>query len=46
MELYSPSVFSLTIKKSMSPGFFPLRGEGTPTLILQALSLYIDQILF
>ena len=30
MELYSPSVFSLTIKKSMSPGFFPVGGEGTP----------------
>ncbi len=27
---YSPSVFSLTTQKSMSPGLFPASGHGTP----------------
>ena len=30
IELYSPSVFSRTIQKSISPGLRPANGEGTP----------------
>ena len=29
-ELYSPSVFSRTTRKSMSPGLRPASGHGTP----------------